>query len=103
MWYVIHRGFREKLRRIFSSTKLVQDLVKTLTSTLQSKLAIFGLNMGCQEAIEYKKYTSLVVDFIKKEASTDIKSLFMYNYPEFIERVNSNLGCNTTYKVIGHS
>lgn len=106
LWYVVHRGFREKLRKFISGanknertganknkrTKIGSNtapidekrLHAVLMETLKDKLKIFDLNMDCSEATEYREHVARLSARVSRESQRDLLALtdeFLYRYP----------------------
>jgi hypothetical protein len=92
LWYVVHRGIREKLRKFITDANKnhingridVIFLGKILMKTLKSKLEIFSLNTDSIEAQEYVTYINRLSIYVAQESRKDLAKLtktFMYNYP----------------------
>jgi hypothetical protein len=96
IWYVVHRGFREKLRKIIfrkQPNKHHDDITASyveniLRNTLKGKLAIFSLDMTWKDAYIYDDYIKSVSRYVEDCSRTSMKSLkklFMYDYPKFMK------------------
>ena len=98
MWYVIHRGFREKIRKMLLSMKksaggkiTANYVAKILTQTLKDKLAIFNLDISnAPEAKEYAMYITKMARYVEKSKSEEIVPLFLYDYPRLVQIVESS-------------
>jgi hypothetical protein len=91
IWYVVHRGFRENLKRHVTSKTTVEHLqLSTIRSGLQKKLreklAIFGLKKD--ESGYWDDYleslAEYVVDAQRKMGKDALAELFTYDYPKII-------------------
>jgi len=82
LWYVIHRGFREKLKKIAADKAVIGVLNQDL---LQSKLDIFGID----KSEEYSIYLDKLVSFVKKSKKPELAQLVRTNYPSLIAQVSS--------------
>ena len=91
IWYVVHRGFRENLKRHVLS-KSVNDPITLSTirpglqKKLREKLAIFGLKKD--ESGYWDDYLESLAEFIvdssKKLGKEGLAEIFTYDYPKII-------------------
>jgi len=90
VWYVVHRGFRENLRRHVvskSNEPLSLGSIRSgLQKKLREKLAIFGLKKD--ESGYWDDYLESLAEFIvdsrKKWGREKLAELFLYDYPKII-------------------
>lgn len=99
MWYVIHRGFREKMRKMLMATKKSNPQTNTnitgryvekiLMQTLKDKLDIFNIPMdeNDPEVTPYVNYIKKVASYLERSKPNDVIPLFLYDYPSFIKKV----------------
>ena len=91
IWYVVHRGFRENLKRHILSKKsneviTVASIRPGLQKKLREKLAIFGLKKD--ESGYWNDYLDSLAEFIvdsaKKLGKETLAEIFTYDYPKII-------------------
>lgn len=90
VWYVVHRGFRENLRRHITSKSTEPLSLNTLRPGLQKKLreklAIFGLKKD--ESGYWNDYLESLAEFIvearEKWGKERLAEVFLYDYPKII-------------------
>lgn len=95
MWYVIHRGFREKIKKVLKSMDKNYNFSYSdqFMTTLRDKLAIFNMTMESPEAKEYIDYAGKLSEYIQGEykpsTSNNLRLLLRFDYPRFIQNVKS--------------
>jgi len=91
IWYVVHRGFRENLKRHVLSKKSNEVITLAtirpgLQKKLREKLAIFGLKKD--ESGYWDDYLDSLAEFIvdsaKKLGKEALAEIFTYDYPKII-------------------
>ena len=91
IWYVVHRGFRENLKRHVLSKKTNEVITLAtirpgLQKKLREKLAIFGLKKD--ESGYWDDYLDSLAEFIvdsaKKLGKETLAEIFTYDYPKII-------------------
>ena len=91
IWYVVHRGFRENLKRHVTGKSgdrplTIADIKPGLQKKLRDKLAIFGLKR--EESGYWQDYLESLAEFIvdarKKLGKQGLADLFTYDYPKII-------------------
>jgi len=94
IWYVVHRGFREKIRKILAAAtknKLgvaVEQVEMTLRRTLEEKLKIFKMSVDDDDAESYVRHVKQLSRYVAVESKTNVQALFdqfTYDYPRFME------------------
>jgi hypothetical protein len=96
IWYVVHRGFRENLRRHLSTksgvTKLsVSTLIPGLQKKLREKLAIFGMRKD--ESGFWDNYVEELAEYLvemqKSLGGRGLEEMYLYDYPRIIADVEA--------------
>ena len=90
IWYVVHRGFRENLKRHIVSNKdgnlSVSSIRPGLQKKLKEKLAIFGLQKD--ESGYWNDYLESLAEFLvnarKNWGGEKLAEVFQYDYPKII-------------------
>jgi len=90
IWYVVHRGFRENLKRHIVTNKDQNINISTLRAGLQKKLrdklAIFGLQKD--ESGYWNDYLESLAEFLvdarEKWGGERLSETFQYDYPKII-------------------
>jgi len=90
IWYVLHRGFRQNLRRLVLAKKFETLSISTIRPEQQKKLrekfAIFGLKKD--ESTYWNDYLDSLAEFIvdsrKKWGKHKMEEVFKFDYPKII-------------------
>jgi hypothetical protein len=91
IWYVVHRGFRENLKRHVTGKSddgplTISQIKPGLHKKLRDKLAIFGLKKD--ESVYWQDYLESLAEYIvdarKRLGKQGLSDLFTYDYPKII-------------------
>jgi len=89
IWYVVHRGFRENLKRHVVSSKnagplQLSDIRPGLQKKLREKLAIFGLKTDGYWNDYLESLAEFIVDARKQWGQEKLAEVFQFDYPKII-------------------
>jgi hypothetical protein len=87
VWYVVHRGFRENLKRHVVSGHRDIDINKIrpgMHKKLREKLEIFGLKRDGYWNDYLESLAEFIVDAQKKWGQEEFANVFTYDYPKII-------------------
>lgn len=89
IWYVVHRGFRENLKRHVVSSKNAEPLQLSIIrpgmqKKLREKLAIFGLKKDGYWEDYLESLAEFIVDARKNWGKEKLADVFQFDYPKII-------------------